>query len=632
MSKKTRIQELAKEILKHKKLYYSGQKEIEDEEYDALEMELTSLDPENPVLSVVGSEFFEGEKVKHETKMLSLDKTYIEKDLEKWMGNHILIGTYKIDGNSSSLIYENGKLTLAKTRGDGEYGEKITNQVMFIPSVPKNIKYKNQAEIRGEIYCTHEKFELLVEEMVKRGIDRPKSERNIVAGILGRKDHRDLAEYLDFFAFDYLTEEELETEEDKCKKIQEHDFVLPPMKKISSKKELNAFVKQTESFMNEGDYLIDGAVLSYNSLDEQEKAGFTGHHPKFKIAFKFMGEVKETKLVDVHWHISRFGVLTPVGEIEPVELSGATITNVTLHNLNAIKTFNLKKGDTVKIIRSGEVIPKFLSVVKSSNNKLEIPKNCHCCQTELIQEEVRLICPNEECVGRHEEYILNFIQKIGIDDLSEKRLEVMITKGLVTDIPSLYRLTEEQLLTLPSTKEKLAKKIIKNIESSKKVNIIKFLSSLSFVGGARKNTELVLDNGVSNFEELFNLNVEALLKIKGFAKKKATDYVESIQRNRDLINELLELGFEVEFPEKAGDTLKGITFCITGEVHVASNRKELEKLIKSLGGSASSSVSSKTNYLICNEESSSSKYKKAQDLGIPILTEEQFQEEFGVEI
>ena len=632
MSKKLRIQELAKEILKHKRLYYSGKKEIEDEEYDAMELELKNLDPKNPVLSVVGSDFFEGEKVKHETKMLSLDKTYVEEDLEKWMGKHNLIATYKIDGNSSSLIYENGQLTLAKTRGDGEYGEKITNQVFYIPSVPKSISKENKIEVRGEIYCSHEKFELLVEEMVSRGIDRPKSERNIVAGILGRKDHRDLAEYLDFFAFDYLSDEEIETEENKCNKLKELNFTLPPMKKITNKKELKDFVRQTEDFMTEGSYLIDGAVFSYNSLEEQEKAGFTGHHPKFKIAFKFLGEVKETKLVDIHWHISRFGVLTPVGEVEPVELAGATITNVTLHNLKNIKTFNLKKGDTVKIIRSGEVIPKFLSVVKLSKNKMEIPSNCFVCGTKLVQEDVRLMCHNENCAGRHEEYILHFIKKIGIDDLSEKRLKVMMAKGLVTDVPSLYRLTEAQLLELPNTKEKLAKKIIANIEKSKKVNIIKFLSSLNFVGGARKNTELVLENGVSSFEDLYKLTVDDLLKIKGFAKKKATDYVESIQSNKDLIDELLTLGFDVEFPEKAGDTLKGYSFCITGEVRVAKNRKELEKFIKSLGGSAGSSVSSKTNYLICNEESNSSKYTKAQSLGVEIITEEQFQEIFGVKI
>lgn len=627
-----RIKELSELILKHKDLYYSGKKEIEDEEYDALEKELSKLDPENYSLKVVGSVFFDGEKVKHEKKMLSLEKTYIEDIMLKWREDNVLIGTYKVDGNSASLVYNDGSFTIAKTRGDGEFGENISSQVVHISTIPKTIKTKNKVEVRGEIYCSMENFAKLAEEMVKRGIDKPKSERNIVAGILGRKDHKDLASYLSFFAFDYLSDEEATSEESKMKKLKDEKFILPMMKKISSDKDLQEFIKQTQSFMENGEYLIDGAVLTINDISKQEELGYTSHHPKYKLAFKFEGEVKETKIVDINWQISRFGVLTPVGEIEPVELAGATITNVTLHNLRTVKLFDLKKGDTIKIIRSGEVIPKFLSVVNSLDKELEVPTVCEFCNNGLVHEDVRLICPNSDCSGRHEEYILNFIHSIGIDDLSEKRLKNMMQLNLVKTIPDLYRITEEDMKKLPKTQEKMARKIVKNIEKSKQVNLIKFLSSLSFAGGARRTTELVLENGVKTFADLFNLKEESLVEIKGLAKKKASDYVDSIQANKDLINELLELGFEVEFPKSSGDLLKGKTFCITGEINIAESRKSLENIIKSNGGACSSSVSKKTDYLVCNEESSSSKYVSAKGLGIKIITEEEFQKEFSINI
>jgi DNA ligase (NAD+) len=630
---KLRIKELSSLILKHKELYYSGQAELADEEYDAIEKELTALSAQHPTLGIVGSAFFSGEKVKHDTKMLSLSKTYIEDELVSWLNGKEVIATYKVDGNSASIIYENGSFTLAKTRGDGEFGENISKPSFYIKSIPKKISTNKKVEVRGEIYCSKENFEILVEEMLKRGMDRPKSERNIVAGILGRKEHKDLAQYLDFLAFDYLSEDDVKLEEDKCKKLADEGFVLPPNKKIKNKKDLLNFVNQTQKFMEEGTFLIDGAVFSYNKISDQEEAGFNGHHPKFKIAFKFAGEVKESTIININWQISRFGVFTPVGDIEPVELAGATITNVTLHNLKNVKNFNLKKGDTIKIIRSGEVIPKFLSVVKSSKNKINIPESCSFCKSNLVQEDVRLMCNNIQCSGRHEKYILDFIKKIGIDDLSDKRLRPMMELGLVNSVLDLYTLTEAQLLTLPKTKEKMAKKIIKNIEKTKKVNVIKFLSALSLTGGARKSTETILDSGVKNFDELFELKADDLVKLKGLAEIKANNYVNSLRDNKDIINGLLNLGFEVEFPQSSGSSiLKDKTFCITGELVIASNRKVLEDLIKNEGGKSSSSVSSKTNFLICNEVSSSSKYVKAESLGVEILTEKQFEDKFKLKI
>lgn len=627
---KERIELLSNEILKHKRLYYEGRHEIEDDEYDRLEDELRKLDPENPVLKMVGSDFFSKEKVKHTKKMLSLDKKYKIEELSSWLEDHEVIGMFKVDGSSSSLIYKDGNLTLAKTRGNGEYGENISSPVFFIPSVVNETDLKEDFEVRGEIYCTREKFERLSKEMVSRGIDKPKSIRNVVAGILGRKDHVDLAKFLDFKAFDILRESDPEKEIEKINLLEGLGFETPNVSTMKDKIELGSFLANVKDFMENGDYLIDGAVLVYNDVKTQKEKGYTSHHPKYKMAFKFQSEGSVTVLNDIDWQISRFGVYTPVGLVEPVEVDGATISKVTLHNLKTVKLFNLKKGDTIKIVRSGEVIPKFLEVIEPSDNELKYPSNCKFCNSKLIEDDVRLTCENEDCEGRHSGYILNFVKKIGIDDLSDKRLDPMIELGMINTIPDLYRLTKEDLLSLPQTQEKLANKILKNINESKNVNIIKFLSSLNFKGGAKKNTELILDSGVNSFESLFKITEEELLEIKGFAKKKAEDYIASLHKNRELINELLELGFNVEWPsnEKSSSTLEGLIFCITGDLEIAENRKALENLIKDNGGKTSSSVSKNTNYLICNNESSSSKYKKSQSLDVPIITEKDFEKMF----
>lgn len=624
--KSKKIKELESQILKHKRLYYSGQKEIEDEEYDKLEAELKALDPDNKALHVVGSDFFKGEKVKHEKPMLSLDKKYEASGVTKWRDKEPVVATYKIDGSSASIVYKNNRLHIAKTRGDGLFGENISQTAYYIPNILNKISEK-AAEVRGEIFCTEEDFHKLIHEMESRGLEKPKSKRNIVAGILGRKDHKDLAQFLTFYAFELLDSQvsELETFD----KLKELGFSTPPYKYIDSDKELRDFIHHTQKFMEEGEYMIDGAVFTFNSKELQEDKGYTGHHPKYKMSFKFQGDVAETDIKEIIWQISRFGVYTPVAIIEPVDLSGATITNVTLHNYKTVQDFDLKPGVKIKIIRSGEVIPKFLTVVKECEGELPIPESCNYCETKLEDDGVRIACRSQECPGRHQEYILNFIKKIGIDDLSEKRLVPIMEKGFVKDIPDVYKLTKEDLLTLPRTGEKLTEKIIKNINKSKKVSIIKFFDSLSFVGGSKKNTERCIEEGYDSIEKLLGLKEEDVLKIDGFAEIKARKYISSLQKNRELIQELLDLGVEVEFPEKMGDGLSGLTLCVTGKTSIP--RKKIESFIKENGGKASSSLSSNTDFLICNEESGSSKYTKAQELKVPILKEDEFKKKFNLD-
>lgn len=623
----SKISELEKKIIKHKTLYYQGRPEISDYEYDRLEDELRSLDPENKTLQIVGSDVFRGEKVEHARKMLSLNKTYNLDDLLKWMEEREILSTFKIDGSSCSLIYSQGVFKLGKTRGDGQFGENISQKILRVPHVPTiTDAYENEFEVRGELFCLEENFIKLSEEMVKRGLEKPTSQRNIVAGLLGRKENLDLCQYLSFQAFELFSDElELKTEVEKFKTLKKMGFETPDFYLNKTKEELEERIKEAREFMSEGDYLIDGLVFSFNDLKLHDTLGETAHHPRFKMAFKFQGETKTTEIKKVRWQVSRNGVLTPVADVEPVELSSAMVSRVTLHNYGMVKQARLKKGDTIEIVRSGEVIPKFLQVLKSGLEKnYQVPNNCPSCGREVLEKDIRLICTNEFCPDKIKEEILNFIQKIGIDDLSSKRLEELIKNEFVTDIASLYELTKEMLMSMDKVKDKLADKIINNIEKSKKVTLPVFLSSLGISGGALNKCQKIVDNGFDTVEKIKNLTVENLISIESFAEKSANDFFHSLQSKMPLVEKLLQSGFEIIQEEKVEDSqIEGLKFCVTGTLSM--KRGELQKLIKNYGGINVSSVSSETNYLITNdEESSSSKFKKAKELNVPIISEDKF--------
>lgn len=622
---KDRIKHLEEEILRHKNLYYQGKPEISDVEYDKIEDELKELSPKSEVLQFVGSEVFVGEKVEHARKMLSLNKTYKEEDLLKWSKNQEVLSTFKIDGSSCSLVYIDGKLYVAKTRGDGKFGEKITSKVLQIPHVPKILNNKKSFEVRGEVFCTEENFIHLSNEMVNRGLEKPTSQRNIVAGLLGRKENLDLCKYLSFQAFEMFGDDlKLKTEDEKLKLLIEMGFETPEYFLNKTDKDFKERLKEAQNFMSEGNYLIDGIVFSFNDLKLHETMGETAHHPRYKIAFKFQGDVKETKIKSISWQVSRNGILTPVGNVEPVELSGAKVSRVTLHNFGLVKQFELKKGDVIKIVRSGEVIPKFLDVVESSENKFGYPEKCPSCDEKVYVEDIRIVCRNDKCPDKVKDEILNFIKKIGIDDLSSKRIEEFIRNGIFYDIPSLYEIKKEELLKLDKVKDKLANKIITNIENSKDTDIITFLSSLGISGGAYNKCEKVVNAGFDTIEKVLNMKAKDLLEVESFAEKSSKDFVNSIQSKKDHIKEIISKGFNFKsIKPNTSNSLNGQKFCITGTLTM--KRSELQKLIKDNGGQAVSSVSSNTDFLITNDkESSSSKFKKAKELNIPIINEEKF--------
>lgn len=616
----TRIQTLEKEIIKHKALYYQGRPDISDSEYDKLEEELKKLDPKNPTLLIVGSTTSASDKIKHDKKMLSLEKTYVVDDLISWKGNEDILSTMKLDGISCSIIYQDGELTMAKTRGDGTFGENITKKVMWVSNVPKLITSKNKIEIRGELFCDEKSFFDLSQEMTSIGLEKPTSQRNIVAGLMGRKDNLELCRYIKFMAFDYLSDERLETEDQKFKILTKFGFLIPEVEIHKTKESIQDVIIKARDFMSEGDYQIDGLVFTFNKMSLHEEMGETSHHPRYKMAFKFQGESKNTTLKEIIWSVSRNGILTPVGDVEPVELSGAMISRVTLHNYGMVAANNLKTGDVIEIIRSGEVIPKFLSVVTPSKNKFEIPERCPSCDSKVEIVDIRLFCKNDECPGKNKEIILNFIQKIGIDDLSGKRLDELINAKLVKTIPDLYRLEASDLMKIDKVKDKLSNKLIESIQKTKNVDLITFLAALGISGGAFNKCEKIVRAGFDSISKIKNLSIEQLMKVESFADKSATDFLSSLREKIDMIDELVELGFEFTVEETRETEVSGKKICITGAL--SEKRPVIEDMIRAGGGIVVSSVSKNTDILVTNEtDPSSSKFKKALELKIKIITE-----------
>jgi DNA ligase (NAD+) len=619
-----RIQELEKIILHHKERYYLGHSEISDEAYDRLEDELRSLDSKNPVLELVGfNQSAISEKVEHQKKMLSLEKTYDEENLIKWIKNEAVVSIFKIDGSSCSLIYENGHLVMAKTRGDGQFGENITKKAIFIPDIPKYLAGNKSLEVRGEVYCIEKRFYELSTEMQSMGLEAPASQRNIVAGLLGRKENIQLCRHLSFQAFDVIESEKFSLEHQKLERLKQFGFLTPEYTIHQGSMDLGDRIKEAKDFMVNGDYLIDGLVFIYDDIHLHRELGETGHHPRYKLALKFAGETKITKITDIEWGVSRNGTLTPVAHVEPTELSGAMITRVTLHNLGMVQNFQLKVGDKIEIIRSGEVIPKFLGVAEKSGNPFVYPNKCPGCHSELKIQDIWLYCENDKCTSRIKEEILNYVQRAGIDDISDKRLSEMINKGLVEKIPDLYLLKEEDFLVLDKVKDKLAHKMFHNIQKSKHLGLAQFMTAIGIEGVSLTKSEKIIAHGYNTLDKILSLTLEKMLEIEGFAEKSSEAILSSIKNKKKLIDELLRVGVVVKADEiSLGEgPLKGLKFCITGEL--SEPRPQMEKLIKNKGG-VIAGVSKNLNYLVTNEnESTSSKFVKAKSLGIPIINEHQ---------
>lgn len=648
MTNRQEIEKLASQILYHKKLYYSGKSILSDQEYDLLEEKLKNICPDHPALSLVGYKTpGNSGKIHHEIPMLSLAKTYSQTDLLEFLNKYTCVALDKFDGMALSLEYDkNGHLAVASTRGNGKFGENITEHVYHILSIPKKInRNKNWPEniyfeIRGEVYFPHSKFQ--------RYEDKFDSFRNAVPGTMGRKDVEEAVEILncfEFCPFDFLVfnekKEILNSKEinsifsidfDYVKKIKLlhslgfsfDDKVLTEIHSPLEEKDLEKLLPQL--YTRPRDYQIDGIVFRIRDEKIWESLGNTAHHPRGSLAFKQAGETAITEILAIEESVGRSGKITFRAKLKPVFLSGATISFATLHNAEYIEQGNYSVGAQVEIIRSGEVIPAIVNLVKPGLSKYELPKHCRCGYT-LTRQGPDLMCLEKRvCNYKDQESLVYFVSALDMLGISDKIVLKMREAGLVNEPADFYKIAVEDLLQLEGFAQKSSENIVASIQNARQLPLAKFLTALGLKrGGAVKCQEVARKCG--SLKNVLQLKAADLIVEKGWAEKSAEDFVNSLQDKYSLINNLLKYVHVLD-DTSANNVLKYAShpyyekhICITGAL--SRPREEYKYLLEKIGAKVVSSVTSKTDFLVCNEASSSTKYKEAQKLGIPVISEAQ---------
>ncbi|MEI7904480.1 MAG: NAD-dependent DNA ligase LigA [Candidatus Firestonebacteria bacterium] len=652
---KKKIESLKDEIRYHERKYYiEAAPEIPDPEFDKLMKELEALEfefpelvtPDSPAGRVGGEPLKEFKSVAHKVPMLSLDNTYSAEELKafnervekslKQSAEYIV--EPKIDGVAVNLFYKDGVLSQASTRGDGVRGDDVTANIKTIKSLPLKIAFKPGLEVRGEVYFTRDDLAKINAGKEAKGEELFANPRNAAAGSLKLLDPKQAAKRnLKIFlhTLGSVDNDLWKTHEEMLAGI--NKIGLPAVNPAKKCKTIEEAVKYINSFEEKRDSLpfeIDGMVIKVNSYEEQKVLGTTNKSPRYAIAFKFKARQAVTKLLDILVQVGRTGILTPVAVLEPVLLSGSTISRCTLHNEDEIKRKDLRVGDTVVIEKGGEVIPKVIGVVESKRTGKEkpfkMPGNCPVCGSKVtrIGELVALRCQNVSCkaqiAGRIEHFTLR--TAMDIENFGPAIADKLISTGKVKDYADLYFLGRDELSEMERMGDKSAQNLVDAIEKSKKNTLSRLVFALG-IGDVGENTAELLISKFASLEELACASAEDLQKIRGVGPKVAVSINNffSESHNKEVIEKLKKAGVNTKRRKEeliTGGKFKDLTFVFTGELSTMS-RDEAEREVKKLGGTASGSVSSKTTYVVAGE-SAGSKYKKAVKLGIKILTEEEF--------
>lgn len=659
-----RIKELREEIRYHERKYYvENSPVISDYQFDLLLKELEELEnlfpdlitPDSPTQRV-GGEPAEGfPTVFHEKPMLSLDNTYsyeeireFERRIKRIIPDERIdyVAELKIDGLSMSIIYENGTLLKGVTRGDGIKGEDVTHNVKTIRSIPLVIDEKRKVEVRGEIYLPFASFKKINEERMERGEPLFANPRNAAAGSMRTLDPKEVSgRGLDSFIYYIFISgnEPFETHWENLSLLKRLGFKTNPHTRYCKNiEEVIEFCEEWNEKKEKLDYEIDGVVIKVNSVRLQKLLGATSKFPRWAIAYKYPPKQAVTKLKEIIVQVGRTGALTPVAVFEPVELSGSIVSRATLHNEEEVQRKDIRIGDYIIVEKAGEVIPYVVGPVKerrSGNEKIfEMPKNCPICGSEVYKPEGEVIsrCLNASCPAKIKESILHFASRkaMNIEGLGDALVDQLVEKNLVKSISDLYNLKYEDLVNLERMGPKSSRNLLEQIENSKQNELSKLIYALGIRYVGEHIAEILAEN-FESIDDLAKAKKEELLKIREIGEKVA----ESIEmffkqkENLDLIDRLKSAGVNVRSKRErkiVKDVLKGKTFVITGTLSKYT-RDEAEKLIVSLGGKVSSSVSSKTDYLIVGSEPGS-KLEKARALGVKTISEGEFLKMIGEEI
>lgn len=646
-----RAQELRAAIEYNNRLYYEKDApELEDYQYDALTRELKELEaafpelvtPSSPTQKVGGAPSGRFAKVVHAVKMESLlDAFSFEelRDFDRRVRDAGIEPEYavevKIDGLSCSLEYENGVLVRASTRGDGVVGEDVTANVTAIASIPKRLPDAPEfLEVRGEIYMPHAAFQTLCEEQENLGVAPFKNPRNAAAGSLRQKDPGVTAgRGLSIFVFNVQQvrgrQFATHTESlDYCKSLG-----LPVSPRYHVYRSIEEAISEIEAIGNSRSELsfdMDGAVVKVNDFLQREALGSTNKFPRWAIAFKYPPEVKEATLLDVEVSVGRTGVLTPTARFTPVFLAGTTVARAILHNEEFIRQLGLCMGDTIQVRKAGDIIPEVIGVTRHKEGAVpyEMPHICPSCGAPAVhlEDEAALRCVNPECPAQALRNLIHFASRnaMDIDGLGPAVCTQLVKKQLVHSAADIYALTREQLLTLDKFKEKSADNLLRAIEHSKGNNLDKLLFGLGIRNIGDKAAALLAER-FGSMDAVRQASAEEISAIDGFGGVMAQSVVEFFAKagTADLIDRLAASGVNMQWHGEARTTkLEGMTVVVTGTLETLS-RSEAEALIVKNGGKASGSVSKKTSYVVAGT-AAGSKLTKAQSLGIPVLTEEEF--------
>lgn len=624
-----------------KAAYYAGNPLVPDEVYDYHENLQKQEWPEDPELQVVGgiaeSSF---EQVEDGVAMLSLKKTYSPDELIAFISGRPIVVELKCDGGSIELRYREGYLVQGVTRGrGGELGSDVTENARRLADVPQFIEGFT-GEIRGEAVQTFKDFEEYNKKMKAEGKELLKHPRNTANGTLQSHDPTVVNERkLRFIAYQVVGQEDRwEDEVDLIMWLKEQGFKLPRTKQykqaILFTKEIQAQLSMWKAELEKAEFPCDGLVIILKDRKLRLQLGVTSTHPNGAIAFKWENEKAEAPIVDIEWSTGRLGDVDPVGIIEPTHLSGAEITRVTLHHVGYVRQHNVKIGSKIKIIRSGEIIPKHLETLETPENvDFNIPKECPSCGTTLVEEEgvtpgaFSLVCTNILCPAQQFERILHFVKIAGIDHLGEGILKALFRQGYVKNIPDLYLLPAKGIETLTMKGKTLgsrrAKKININIEKASVLPIWQFVAALGIRGLGRGTCKKLFEK-FDTIEELLTAGPQDFLKVEGFARTKAHIAHTGIQANVDLIKQMLPLvKFKQEDTLTLPRVLSGMRFVVTGSFSEENPRKEIEKLIKESGGQIQPKPNKFTNYLM-KGEGGGKKATIAAKFGTPVLNEEGF--------
>lgn len=645
--KQKRMHELVALLNQASKAYYQDATEIMSNfEYDKLYDELLALEKEldmtlatSPTVNVGYEVLSELPKERHEKPMLSLDKTKEISRLKEFLGNQAAFLSWKLDGLTIVLTYKNGELQKAVTRGNGEIGEVITNNARTFRNLPLRIAYKGELILRGEAIISYSDFQKINDEI--EDIEaKYKNPRNLCSGSVRQLNNEVTAKRnVKFFAFSLVKAEGVDFNNSRINQLEwlkAQGFEIVEGYKVTDET-IEERVSYFSKKITENDFPSDGLVLVYDDIAYGQSLGTTSKFPRDSFAFKWADEIRETELLEIEWSASRTGLLNPVAIFKPVELEGTTVSRASVHNISIMEELALGIGDKIEVYKANMIIPQIASNLTRSGVK-DIPTECPVChgKTEIrqISDTKALYCTNEDCGAKHLKSFSLFVSRdaLNVEGLSEATLEKFIAKGFIGSYSDIFHLDRfaEEIQSMEGFGEKSYINLQKSIQKARTTTLPKLIYGLGIAGIGLANAKVICKEFQYDIERMMHLTEEDLNTIAGIGPVLAKAYVDYFAKEKnvqELKNLLGELVIPVEEVNSEAQIFENMNFVITGSVEHFTNRNEVKAVIESKGGKVTGSVTSKTNYLINNDvNSTSSKNKKAKELGIPIITETEFLE------